>query len=372
MTYPTGMRPKTAAPDLPPRMLRIERTTKGGKRWVSYYYNGRDDAGRRVQIPLGKDLDAAKRKWAEMECKPVPPEAGTMRVVFDRYEREVMPTKAPRTQTNNRLELKPLRAIFDSAPIDAVTPQHIAQYRDNRWTQARTLKDGTEIPARRATVAANRELALFSTIWNHAREWGYTGNTNPCAGVSKNKETPRDFYADEAVWNAVRAAGGADLQDAMDLAYLTAQRVADVLRMTQRDIEADALGVTQGKTGKKLWIEFTSKKGVRTKLGLLIDRIAARPVRSLWLLATPTGRRMTSGMLRLRFVAARSEASEQAEKRGDLELAGKIRRFQFRDARPKAASEMKIKYAKRLLGHTTEQMTKKVYVRVGERVRPTK
>ena len=101
-------------------------------------------------------------------------------------------------------------------------------------------------------------------------------------------------------------------------------------------------------------------------------KTAARPVRSLWLLATPTGRRMTSGMLRLRFVAARTTAAEQEERRGDTELAGKIRRFQFRDARPKAASEMKLEDAQRLLGHSKEQMTKAVYRRVGEKVRPTK
>ena len=366
------MRPKSVNQDMPPRLQPVTRTLKSGKVWTSYYYNGRGPDGKRRMIPLGKDLDAAKRKWAELECKPVPAEAGTMRVVFDRYEREVVPTKAPRTQINNRLELKPLRAIFDAAPIDAITPQHIAQYRDNRWTKARTLKDGTEIPARRATVAANRELALLSDAWNKAREWGYTSKTNPCAGVKKHKETPRDFYADSAVWDAVRTAGGDDLRDAMDLAYLTAQRVADVLRMTQRDIEDDALGVRQGKTSKRLGIMLTDPEtGVRTELGLLLDRITARPVRSLWLLATPTGRRMTSGMLRLRFVAARTTA-EQEERRGDTELAGKIRRFQFRDARPKAASEMKLEDAQRLLGHSKEQMTKAVYRRVGEKVRPTK
>lgn len=74
----------------------------------------------------------------------------------------------------------------------------------------------------------------------------------------------------------------------------------------------------------------------------------------------------------LRFVAARTMAAEQAEQRGDMELAGKIRLFQFRDARPKAASEMKLEDAQRLLGHSKEQMTKAVYRPIGEKVRPTK
>ncbi|MNP81768.1 hypothetical protein D3C76_1802230 [compost metagenome] len=50
-----------------------------------------------------------------------------------------------------------------------------------------------------------------------------------------------------------------------------------------------------------------------------------------------------------------------------------IRQFQFRDIRPKAASEIEdIGKASRLLGHSTQEMTKKVYRRVGEIVSPTK
>lgn len=43
-----------------------------------------------------------------------------------------------------------------------------------------------------------------------------------------------------------------------------------------------------------------------------------------------------------------------------------------KDIRPKAASEIELAHASRLLGHSTEEMTKKVYRRVGEIVKPTK
>jgi len=349
------------------------RTLADRKLWEAYYYNGRDETGRRKEIPLGRDLNEAKRKWAELECQPAPVETGIMRVVFDRYAAEVIPTKALKTQAVNLLELTRLRSVFDTAPIDAITPQHIAQYRDTRMTRARTLKDGTIIPARRATVAANRELALFSTIFNKAREWGYTAKTNPCAGVAKNRETPRRYYADDAVWQAVRNCAAIELQDAMDLAYLSGQRPGDVLRFTQRDIVDDALTVQQGKTSKRLAIMLTDPdSGGRSELGRLIDRIRARSVRSLWLLATPEGKQLTNGMLRLRFTAARESAAGRAEQSGDLVLADRIRQFQFRDARPKAASEMALDHASDLLGHSDKQITKAVYQRVGKRVKPTK
>ncbi len=88
------MRPETSGRDLPRRMLRRKKTYVFGEVWVSYFYNGRDAEGRRVEIPLGNDLNEAKRKWADLDSKPVPRESGLLGHVFDRYEREIVPLKA--------------------------------------------------------------------------------------------------------------------------------------------------------------------------------------------------------------------------------------------------------------------------------------
>jgi len=65
-------------------MLRRVRTLPGGKRWEGYYYDGRDEAGNRKEIPLGTDLNEAKAlffdrkyeesraKWAEIALAPGP------------------------------------------------------------------------------------------------------------------------------------------------------------------------------------------------------------------------------------------------------------------------------------------------------------
>ena len=82
---------------------------------------------------------------------------------------------------------------------------------------------------------------------------------------------------------------------------------------------------------------------------------------------------MSYNMLRNRWDESRENAATKAATDGDAELANTIRKFQFRDIRPKAGSEIEdIKDASRLLGHSTEEMTKKVYRRVGEIVKPTK
>lgn len=352
------MRPKSTAKDLPPRMLRRTKRLKNGELWEAFYYNGRDDNGKRKEIPLGSDLNEAKRKWAELECQPAPVDTGLMKHIFDRYVRDVIPTKALRTQSDNAKELKQLRAGFDNAPIDAITPQHIAQYRDKRSAKTR----------------ANRELTLLSHVFNMAREWGYTAKENPCRGVRKNKETPRDFYADDQVWNAVRSVACAELQDAMDAAYLTGQRPADVLKFAMPAKDDEALTTRQGKTGKKLRILLTDESGMRTELGKLVDQMRTRPrkISSVYLIALPSGQPMTQYMLRTRFDAARSLAATAAEEQGNAELAARIRRFQFRDSRSKAASETDLEHAQKLLGHTKGQITETVYRRVGETVKPTR
>ena len=353
------MRPKTSHKDIPPRMLRRTRTLKSGKVWESFYYNGRDDEGKRVEIPLGNDLNEAKRKWATLECRSMPPETGLMRFVFDRYERDIVPTKAPKTQSDNIGSLKFLRAVFNTAPIDAITPQFIAQYRDKRSVAA--------------PVRANRELALFSHIWNTAREWGYTAKENPVKGVRKNREKPRDFYADDTIWHAVMAQACPELKDAMDLNYLTGQRPADVLKMRLSDIKDGALEVRQNKTNKKLRIMLEAN-GTRSVLGLVIDRIKARErkVASLFLIATETGAALNRWTLRHRFDDARANAAKAADDADQLGLADRVRGFQFRDIRPKAASEITLAHASKLLGHTEQEITEKVYRRVGEVVQPTR
>ena len=53
-------------------------------------------------------------------------------------------------------------------------------------------------------------------------------------------------------------------------------------------------------------------------------------------------------------------------------LAERIRRFQFRDIRPKAASELPVEHASRLLWHSEKEITERVYRRLGEVVKPTK
>lgn len=321
----------------------------------TYYYYDTGGRKSRKEIPLGSDYGLAIMKYAEFERDRTADarvrEVITFKYVADRYLVEVVPTKSPATQKDNLRELKNLLTFFDDppAPLEAIQPQHVRQYL--RWRSS-------------APVRANREKALLSAIWNFAREMGYTALANPCAGVKGNKEKGRDVYIEDAVYLAVYEKADLGLRDAMDLAYLTGQRVTDVRLMDERDIRDGQIWVTQAKTGIRQRIELVGE------LAALIARIKARKaghkIRSTRLIVTEDGEPMTESMLRGRFDRARSAA-------GIAKSAFQLRDLRAKAGTDKAESSGDIIQARDQLGHTTVTMTEHyVRNRKGKKITPTK
>lgn len=323
-----------------------------------YYFDAGIINGKRKEVPLGADYVDAIRKWAELtKSGTKASQLITFRHVAERYMREVLPTKSPATQAVNLRELKSLYEFFKdekdaSACLDDIDPMHVRQFLDWRGKTAK--------------VRANREKALFSHIWNFARGKGLTSKANPCAGIKGYVETGRDTYIDDAVFKAVHDAAEVPLRDAMDLAYLTGQRPADVLKLTLADIKDGAIWIRQNKTGAKLRIT------VEGELADLIKRIKGRKVMGKGLVNMMDGTPMSKFALRGAMDRARTAA---AGNRPDL--ADAIKQFQFRDLRAKAATDKEesqgIVAAQDQLGHSTSAMTKHyVRHRRGKLVTPTK
>lgn len=84
-------------------------------------------------------------------------------------------------------------------------------------------------------AAGESRARTAESRFNCAREWGYTDAANPCAGVKRHRETGRDRYVTDQEFHAVWEAAHFTVQDAMDLAYYTAQRPADVIRFMRSD-----------------------------------------------------------------------------------------------------------------------------------------
>jgi integrase len=309
------------------------------RRGTVYYYYDTGTKPRR-EIPLGSDYGLAILEYAKLEKTRISAALARTVITFDYvanlYMEEVVPTKAPATQKDNARELKQLLVFFNDppAPLEAIEPPHVRQCLRYR--------------SKTAPMRANREKALLSSVWNFARQSGYTALANPCSGVKGNKELGRDIYIEDELLLKVYEQAEQPLRDALDLFYLTAQRIADTLKMDERDIRDGQLVIQQGKTSAKRRIEIFGE------LKVVIDRILARKagykIRSTRLVVMENGQPMTTSMLRKRFDDAREAAGiEKAD-------------FQMRDLRAKAATDKEestgnIRAARDQLGHTTVGMT---------------
>jgi len=345
LTLPKGMRARPKA---------------GGR---LYYYLDTGAKPRR-EIPLGSDFVAAVQQWASLTSPEAIPAVITFRNVAERYQRDILPTKATRTQKDNLAELAQLLAFFDNPPVplEAIEPLHVRQYLDWR--------------SQTAKVRANREKALLSHIWNFARDKGITSRPNPCAGIKGFSEPGRrDTYIEDEVYRAVHSAASQPLRDALDLAYLTGQRPADVLKMDATHVRDGMLRVKQNKTGAELRMRLADDTGALNALGQLLERLAAARrtsgrVSTLALIAGANGMRLGATALDSAFDRARIKAAALHPA-----LADKIKGFQFRDLRAKAgtdkADSQGMHEAQRQLGHTSMTMTEH-YVRMGKIVTPTR
>lgn len=324
-------RPRLKDKDLPPRMRRR------GKR---YYYRAR---GR--EIPLGPDLVKARLRWAELENQHLTDES-LFKSVAQKFEDDEVPLKAPRTQKDYRRQLATLVKVFGAMPMCTIEPHHVRRYHSIRMKVS--------------LVQANRERTLLSTVFNWARGQGYYRGPNPCQGIHGKKERARGVYVDDAAFRAVWDKAPPGVRDAMDLARLTSQRPADVLKMALTNLRDGCLEVEQNKTKTKLRVEVSGE------LAAVIERIkaqiAARKVPSIYLVQHENGQPITYWQFAKLFLSAKRAAGES---------------WQFRDIRAKAATERDeeagLHEAQKLLGHASRNTTE-VYIRNrrGARVKPLK
>lgn len=340
---------------LPARMR--QKLSSSGR--VFYYYD--TCAKPRKWIALGSDYLAALKRYADLEVEygrwleKEMVKAANFEYLARRYFLEVVPKKSARTQADNAAELEKLRAFFCDpvpAPLDEIRPVHVRQYLDWR------LKSG-------AAVRANREVALFSHMFNKAREWGMTDKENPCRGISRNKEAGRDVYVDNATFWAVYEAADRHIKFVMLVAYLIGQRVSDCLKIRLGDIREGAIWVSQNKVKSKVRIKL---EGVLAEVIEKILTERGNPPHDILFVnmggKRHVGKPLTYPMLNGGMSRARKLAGVDKDK------------FQFRDLRAKAATDkddkVGIEAAQALLGHRTSSMTADyIRHRMGKLVSPT-
>lgn len=323
----TGKRQKPGAHT--PRLYVYE-----GKRRPTYY----TITAANQRINLGHELIEAKRKLLDLEAgRPV---AGSIAELFDRYMPEVSAKKAPATHKDEKASKVFLVKVFGKMRPQDIRPVHVAKYLDER--------------GKTAPVRANREKALLSHVFSMAMRWGIV-DANPCRGVARNTETPRDrLVTDRELCGFIAHNAGSETGSLLGLvawfAYLTSQRKGDLLKIRLDHLTDEGIVVQQGKTGAKVLVEWTPK--LRECVAEI--RALPRPVRGLFLICNRAGQPYTdSGFKALWGRAMTAWVDEGGE------------RFHFHDLRAKAVTKMieDGRKAQDLSGHASEAMVAKVYDR---------
>lgn len=315
---PTLGRHRTKQHGLPPRLHR-----KGG----SYYYV---TSGERKWIPLGRDLRAAKARWAELEGGYTRESVATL---LERY----MAVRDPLSAGSLKQYQSWARALVDGLgtyPVDALQTYHVAQWRDANLH-------------RKAFVVGC--LSLLRLAYVYAREQGWCAHD---PSPKPPKRATRSRLLHHAEFRAIRAYNLPWLRDAMDLGYLTSLRQSDLLDMRWSAVTDSHIYVRQRKTRGRQEIEITPE------LRSVLDRCKAGKVLGLYVIADAKGRPIKTRRLQEHFaMAVRAAGVEDAR---------------FHDIRALAATDAKkqgLDY-QALLGHKSAQQSE-TYLRGFEAVKAT-
>lgn len=315
-----------------PRLRVHTRRGKAGQVWTWWTYDQRPHG---PEISLGSDYQKALEQWERLHLKK-PLTLGRVQEVIDRWREECLPQYArPESRRQYAKQLKNVEAVFGQMAWHEITLPILRQYLDKRTAKAQ----------------GNREMSVLSILWGKARLWGMTELPFPAAGVRgwKNAERSRKFEVTDALFNAVYESADQILRDCMDIATATGMRLTDV-RTVRMPVDGK-LRFRAGKTGKYSYFEV-SESEVLTRL---IERRGNADC--VTLLCTPTGRTVTSYMLRSRYDAAREAAAK-----AHPELADDIRKMFLRDTRKRAADLAEdMDAASKLLQHSSTKLTEEHY-----------
>lgn len=295
-------------------------------------------------MPLGKTFSEAMEKWSKIVDKSI--SAKSMNQLFDRYMLEIAPLKAPSSYKKNIYQMKELRDAFGDMNPEDISPTHIYRYLDLR--------------GKKAAVSANREKSLLSHVFSLAIRWGIVRD-NPCRHVKRITERPRQRYIEDWEYLEVRKVCSPTLQLLMDFAYLTGQRIGDIIQIKLSDISEGGIKIEQNKTGTRILINWSD---ALIKCVEEIKKLPKSKIHSFTLFVNTKGFPIHYDS----FSTLWQKAMKKALANGLLKET-----FTFHDIRAKSASDATNKQeASALLGHTDIKITERIYNRKINQVRPIK
>lgn len=291
----------------------------------AYYFVPKDGKKER----LGQEFGPAMARYAEL----LQPAIGKMRIgaVMDDYIRAEIPTKKPRTQEDYLGAISRIRPVFGDMWPEDLKPHHVYSYLDRRTGKTQ----------------ANREIAVLSNVMQHAIRKGLV-EANPCRQVRRNKESPKTREVTTEEVDAFKPHCPLWLQAYIDLKCLIGLRQGDMLRLGLFAMREDGIFCETGKRGKRLLFQWTPALRAAVDQCKTLRRKPSEP--------------------RLFPITARGLKSAWARAMKDYNKES----FAENDLRAKVAGEaMELGMdATSMMGHSSDAVTRRHYVRGTRKVQP--
>ncbi|WP_339521833.1 phage integrase Arm DNA-binding domain-containing protein [Pseudomonas sp. EA_35y_Pfl2_R111] len=174
---------------------------------------------------------------------------------IDHYQSNILPPRelAKGTLDLYAVHLRRFRTAFEGKGVDQISIRMVAELLDSLTARA-----------------ANQARSYLIDIFNHAAAKGLCADNPAACTIARIEKKQRKRHTVAGI-RAIREKSPAWLQNAIDLALITAQRRTDILSMKFEDVRDGHLYVIQQKTAKATdaaWIRFK----VTPELQAVIDR----------------------------------------------------------------------------------------------------
>lgn len=326
-------------------MGRRRTTDKHLPRWMQRKHGAYYIVRGNKWIRLGKDYGPALIEYAKLVGDR--PQVTTVADAVTHYLESSATRLAPATLEGYRRSAALLAPVFGHMALTDLTPADVYRYL-----------------VERGDVQANRDRALLSAAYTHARRIGAFSGDDPAKGLRyRNEEKPRQRYVTDDEMQRLLEAASPKLGTIARFIELTGMRQSDALRVRLADIDDEGIHYTSGKTGKRLVVLWSDE------LRAVVDdakRLWRRFGREYLFESRPRGKLhkrapgpYTPSGLRALWRAARAKAG--------------LADVRLHDLRGKAGSDVETQQdAQRLLGHADGKITAKHYRRKPDRVKPVR
>lgn len=194
---------------------------------------------------------------------------------------------APRTQRDYREYAARIEAVFGHMQPTKITAPHIRKYMDKRS----------------AKIQANRERAFMVQLFGWGLERGDV-TANVARDVKPFKEQARERYITDEEYKLIVDKAAPALQAAMEISYLCAARVSDVLKLTVQQLQETGIYIRQGKTGKRQIKRWTP----RLRAAIAIAQSQTTRLQSVFVLRDQSGQPIKLRTLQKWFADAKIAA----------------------------------------------------------------